>query len=98
MQNVGSLMEDEDQNGLAHVLEHMAFHPRKVFRKECLPFLQRHGVETFNAVTKYDETIYHIDHVPTISSGIGRFLRVSFAGLVRFSDVEAGRYGSGSVK
>ena len=67
VQNVGSLMEDEDQNGLAHVLEHMAFHATKSFPEGVPTFLQRHGIETFNAVTKYDETIYHIDHVPTIS-------------------------------
>lgn len=68
VQNVGSLMEDEDQNGLAHVLEHMAFHATESFPEGVPAFLQRHGIETFNAVTRYDETIYHVDHVPTISS------------------------------
>lgn len=71
VQNVGSLMEEEQQNGLAHVLEHMAFHATVSFPKGVPAFLQRHGVETFNAVTKYDETIYHIDHVPT---GIPEFV------------------------
>ena len=67
VQNVGSLMEEEEQNGLAHVLEHMAFHATESFPDGVPTFLQRHGVETFNAVTKYDETIYYIDHVPTES-------------------------------
>ena len=67
VQNVGSLLEDDNQNGLAHVLEHMAFHSTQSFPDGVPAFLQRHGVETFNAVTKYDETIYHIDHVPTAS-------------------------------
>lgn len=68
VQNVGSLMEEEEQNGLAHVLEHMAFHATESFPEGVPAFLQRHGVENFNAVTKYDETIYHIDHVPATTS------------------------------
>ena len=94
VQNVGSLLEDDNQNGLAHVLEHMAFHSTQSFPDGVPAFLQRHGVETFNAVTKYDETIYHIDHVPTASRGAGRFLCFSITGLVWFLEIEIGRYGS----
>ena len=86
VQNVGSLLEDDNQNGLAHVLEHMAFHSTQSFPDGVPAFLQRHGVETFNAVTKYDETIYHIDHVPTASQvlvgwipGIGNAINATTA-------------------
>ncbi len=60
--NVGSMMEDEDQQGLAHFLEHMAFNGTKNFEKnELVSYLQSVGVKfgaDLNAYTSFDETVY----------------------------------------
>jgi zinc protease len=66
--NAGSLLEDDDQRGLAHVVEHMAFNGTKRFPKnEIGAFMasigMRFGPEV-NAETRYDETVYHLE-VPT---------------------------------
>ncbi len=59
---VGSIVEDDDQLGLAHFTEHMAFNGSKHFKKnELVSFLQSIGVEfgaDLNASTGFDETIY----------------------------------------
>ena len=67
VQNVGALMEEDNQNGLAHVLEHMAFHATENFPEGVSAFLKRHGIATFNAYTGHDETVYNINNVPTRS-------------------------------
>lgn len=67
VQNVGALMEEADQNGLAHVLEHMAFHATESFPEGVPAFLQRNNVPLFNANTGYDETVYNINNVSTAS-------------------------------
>ncbi|KXX66529.1 pitrilysin family protein [Flammeovirga sp. SJP92] len=60
--NVGSILEDEDQRGFAHFLEHMAFNGSKHFPKDALiDYFQSIGVEfggDINAYTGYDETVY----------------------------------------
>ena len=66
--NAGSILEDEDQRGLAHFLEHMAFNGTEHFRKqELVNWLEsigmRFGPET-NAYTAFDETVYQLE-VPT---------------------------------
>ncbi|MFR7878382.1 MAG: insulinase family protein [Butyricimonas paravirosa] len=55
VQNVGALMEDDNQNGLAHFLEHMAFNGSESFKEGIPNFLKRHGVTQFNAHTGQDE-------------------------------------------
>ncbi len=59
---VGSIVEDDDQLGLAHFTEHMAFNGTKHFKKnELVSFLQSIGVEfgaDLNASTGFDETTY----------------------------------------
>lgn len=70
VQNVGALMENADQNGLAHVLEHMAFHATTSFPEGIPAFLQRHGINTFNANTGYDETIYNINNIPVATQEV----------------------------
>lgn len=59
---VGSIVEDEDQLGLAHFTEHMAFNGSKHFKKnDLVSYLQSIGVEfgaDLNASTSFDETIY----------------------------------------
>lgn len=66
--NVGALQEDDNQNGLAHFLEHLAFNGIKHYPgKEMLDFLGRNGVRfgaNVNAFTTRNETCYHIDGAP----------------------------------
>ncbi|MDP4186400.1 MAG: insulinase family protein, partial [Bacteroidota bacterium] len=69
IQNVGAMLENDDQNGLAHFLEHMAFNGTEHFPdKALLNTLEKHGVafgRNLNAYTFYDETVYNISDVPT---------------------------------
>ncbi|GGK14961.1 zinc protease [Yeosuana aromativorans] len=69
IQNVGSILENEDQRGLAHFLEHMAFNGTKHFPgKGILNTLQKHGAvfgKDINAYTSFDETVYNLDNIPT---------------------------------
>ncbi|MEO5979016.1 MAG: insulinase family protein [Chryseolinea sp.] len=66
--NAGSILEDDDQQGLAHFTEHMAFNGSKNFKKnELVSFLQSIGVEfgaDLNAYTGFDETVYILP-IPT---------------------------------
>lgn len=58
----GSILEDDDQQGLAHFTEHMLFNGTKNFEKnELVSFLQKMGLEfggDLNAYTSFDETVY----------------------------------------
>lgn len=65
VQNVGALMEEDNQNGLAHFLEHMAFNGSESFKEGIPNFLKRRGVTRFNAQTGQDETVYYMMGVPT---------------------------------
>jgi len=60
--NAGAVLEDEDQRGLAHFMEHMAFNGSKHFPKnELVNYLQKVGVKfgaDLNAYTSFDETVY----------------------------------------
>jgi len=62
---VGSLWEADDQQGLAHFLEHMAFNgSRAIPEGEMVKILERHGLAfgaDTNASTNFDETIYKLD-------------------------------------
>ena len=66
--NVGSVLEDTDQQGLAHFMEHMNFNGSKHFPKnELVNYLQTIGVEfgaDLNAYTSFDETVYILP-IPT---------------------------------
>lgn len=70
VQNVGALMEKDNQNGLAHFLEHMAFNGSESFPEGIPRFLQRRGVKKFNAHTGQDETVYYMSSVPTRDQGL----------------------------
>ena len=74
IQNVGALLEEDQQNGLAHFLEHMAFNGTKHFpEKGIIDFLERHGVafgENINAYTSFNETVYNLSDVPIMKPGI----------------------------
>ncbi len=71
--NVGSVLEDDDQLGLAHFLEHMAFNGTKNFAKhELIEFMESIGMRFgpgLNAYTGFDETVYMLK-IPTDSSEI----------------------------
>ncbi len=60
--NAGSVLEDEDQQGLAHFMEHMNFNGLKHFPKnDLVNYLQSIGVQfgaDLNAYTSFDETVY----------------------------------------
>lgn len=64
VQNVGSLMEEKNQNGLAHFLEHMAFNATETFPQQVDLFLQSHGITSYNAYTAPNETVYNLDDIP----------------------------------
>lgn len=70
--NAGSVLEDDDQQGLAHFMEHMNFNGSKNFPKnELVSYLQSIGVEfgaDLNAYTSFDETVYILP-VPTDKEG-----------------------------
>jgi zinc protease len=69
VQNVGAILENDDQNGLAHFLEHMAFNGTKNFPgKKIIEYFESVGVKfgaNINAYTSLDETVYHLSNVPT---------------------------------
>ena len=69
---VGSIVEDENQLGLAHMAEHMAFNGTKHFKKnDIVSFLQNIGVgfgSDLNAYTGFDETVYILP-IPTDKPG-----------------------------
>ena len=73
-QNVGSILENDDQNGLAHFLEHMAFNGTTHFPgKEIIHYFEKIGVKfgaNINAHTALDETVYNLSDVPTYREGI----------------------------
>ncbi|MBS1544258.1 MAG: insulinase family protein, partial [Bacteroidetes bacterium] len=58
----GSILEDDDQQGLAHFTEHMAFNGSKHFKKnDLVSFLQSIGAKfgaDLNAYTSFAETVY----------------------------------------
>ena len=66
--NAGSVLEDQDQRGLAHFVEHMAFNGTTNFPKgEVVQFMQSIGMRFgahVNAHTAFDETVYQLQ-IPT---------------------------------
>ena len=68
-QRVGSIQENDNQRGLAHFLEHMAFNGSEHFPDSTLlEFTRSLGVEfgsNLNAYTSIDQTVYRICDVPT---------------------------------
>lgn len=68
--NVGALQEEDNQNGLAHFLEHMAFNGTERYPdKTILNFLEKDGVRfgyNVNAYTSRTETVYNISAVPLV--------------------------------
>lgn len=71
--NVGSLQEEDDERGLAHFLEHLAFNGTENFAKhEIIDFLEGVGMRFgshLNASTSFNETIYKLE-IPTDDEAI----------------------------
>lgn len=71
--NAGSVLEDEDQRGLAHMVEHMAFRgTRRFARNEISSYLESIGMRygpDINAFTSFDETVYMVT-IPTDTASI----------------------------
>ncbi|WP_203256185.1 M16 family metallopeptidase [Hyunsoonleella ulvae] len=80
IQNVGSILEDDNQQGLAHFLEHMAFNGTKHFPgKGIFDTLGKEGIvfgKDINAYTSFDETVYNIDNIPTTPELINTGLHI----------------------
>ena len=79
-QKVGSILEEDDQRGLAHFLEHMCFNGTKHFPGNgIVKFCERIGVKfgvNLNAYTSTDETVYNIDDVPVSDLNIDSCLLI----------------------
>ncbi|MBM6882308.1 M16 family metallopeptidase [Bacteroides caecigallinarum] len=73
-QKVGSILEEDNQRGLAHFLEHMCFNGTKNFPgNSMIKWLESVGVKygyNLNAYTSIDETVYRISSVPTERIGV----------------------------
>ncbi|MEX2571842.1 MAG: insulinase family protein [Gemmatimonadota bacterium] len=71
--NAGSILEDDDQRGMAHVVEHMAFNGTRSFgREEIVGYFESIGMRfgpDVNAYTSFDETVYMLT-LPTDSAGV----------------------------
>ena len=92
--NAGSILEDDDQRGLAHFTEHMGFNGSKNFKKnELVSFLQLMGVKfgaDLNAYTSFDETVYilpiPIDKKENLEKGM--LVLEDWASTVAFENTE----------
>lgn len=92
--NAGSILEDDDQLGLAHFTEHMSFNGTKNFKKnDLVSFLQSIGVEfgaDLNAYTGFDETVYILPIPTDKAENIEKGFQIleDWASTVTFDDVE----------
>lgn len=91
---VGSILETDEQQGLAHFTEHMAFNGTRDFPKnELISYLQKAGVRfgaDLNAYTGFNQTVYQLP-LPTDSTAVfekGFDILANWAGYVTFDDKE----------
>lgn len=91
---VGSVLENDDQQGLAHFTEHMAFNGTRDFPKnQMVDYLQKSGVKfgaDLNAYTSFNETIFQLP-LPTDTASVfekGFNILANWAGYVSFDPVE----------
>lgn len=92
--NAGSILEDDDQLGLAHFVEHMAFNGTRNFEKQALiEYLESIGMRfgpDINAYTSFDETVYMLQ-LPTDSAHVietGFQILRDWAGEISFDPEE----------
>lgn len=92
--NAGSVLEDDDQRGLAHVVEHMSFNGTAHFPKlDIINFMQSIGMRfgpSVNAFTSFDETVYMLQIPTDRAEVIDRSLLIleDWAHAVTFDPVE----------
>jgi len=71
--NAGSILEDDDQRGLAHFVEHMCFNRQRPFPKnDVVAFLQSTGMRFgahINANTSFDQTVFQL-RIPTDNQAV----------------------------
>jgi zinc protease len=90
--NAGAVLEDDDQNGLAHFCEHMAFNGTTGFPKlELVNFLESMGVRfgaDLNAYTNADETVYLLTVPLDKKENLAKSIQVlrDWAGYVNYND------------
>ncbi len=97
--NVGSLMEDPDQLGMAHFLEHMAFNgTRSYAENDLVRFLQGIGMQfgpDINAHTSFDETVYKLmiplDRSENLNTGLDILEEWAFHMNLETKDIEEER-------
>lgn len=63
-QNVGAILENDEEMGLAHVLEHLAFNTTDHFPNGVMNFLRSNNLNDFEAFTGVDDTRYAVHNVP----------------------------------
>ena len=72
--DVGAIQEDDNQQGLAHFLEHMAFNGTKTYPgKTMIEYLEKIGVKfgaNLNAFTSWDLTQYYMEDVPVARESV----------------------------
>ena len=72
-QKVGSIQEDDNQAGLAHFLEHMAFKRTKNFPGTIIDRLEQYGAKmgpNINAYTSFDQTVYYLTDMNMNTAGV----------------------------
>ena len=90
----GSLDERDDERGMAHFVEHMAFNGTEHFKAgELIKWFQAHGMDfgaDTNAFTSYEQTIYQIDLPESDAGSVSEGLLVlrDFAGGILFPPEE----------
>jgi zinc protease len=90
--NTGSVQEDDDQLGIAHFVEHMAFRGTRRFpNEEVIHFLQSVGAQfgpDINAYTSFDETIYQLSIPSDVPATLDKGLDIlaDWAGAVTLDD------------
>jgi zinc protease len=95
--NAGSVLEDPDQRGLAHLVEHMAFNGTRRFSgHQIVDFLESVGMRfgaDVNAYTSFDETVYMLS-LPTDTAGVldkGLDILEDWATAISFDTAEVRR-------
>lgn len=63
-QNVGAVLEADDQQGMAHLIEHQSFNVTKHFPQGVMTFLRANGLLLFDAHTGMQETVFSVKNVP----------------------------------
>jgi zinc protease len=97
--NAGAVLEENDQRGLAHFMEHMNFNGSKHFPKnELVDYLQKIGVQfgaDLNAYTGFDETVYMLpissDNPEVLEKGFTVLEDWAFNNLLDKTEIEKER-------